>query len=59
MWSLDRDNEVNNRDDHVSGLKPILVWSGLDKTASFWKLADQALDRTDFNHINLFSCESV
>jgi len=33
--------DLSNRDEHGSGLKPILAGSGLDRTASFFQLADQ------------------
>jgi len=33
--------QQDSRDEHGSGLKPILVRSGLDQTAIFFKLADQ------------------
>jgi len=35
------------RDEHASGLKPILVGSGLDRTAIFLKIDGSGLDRTE------------
>jgi len=38
---------LNTRDEHGSGLKPILAASGLDQTAIFLKIGRSGLDRTE------------
>jgi len=44
------------RDDHGSGLKPILAGSELDRTAIFSKIGGSGLDRTETNFC-CFSCD--
>ena len=56
------------RDEHGSGLKPILAGSGLDRTAIFLKIGGSRLDRTEkqfvfqcdyFERIKNFSCDPI
>ena len=41
------DIRQDSRDEHGSGLKPILAGSGLDRTAIFLKIGGPGLDRTE------------
>jgi len=40
-------SDLQSRDEHGSGLTPILAGSGLDRTAIFLKIGGSGLDRTE------------
>ena len=46
-YEISADNQLHNRDEHRSRLKPILAESGLDRTASVSKIGGSGLDQTE------------